>query len=55
MRYATLLDVDKNLASDWRVRRLPLLIVVDSKGRIRLRGSASEQELKVLLDSLVQS
>ena len=33
---------------------IPLLIVVDSEGRIRLRGSASEQELKVLLDSLVQ-
>ena len=54
MRYATLLDEDKALASAWMVRRLPLLIVVDSEGRIRLRGSASEQELKVLLDSLVQ-
>ena len=55
MRYATLVDEQKRLANAWRVRRLPLLIVVDSEGRIRLRGSASEQELKVLLDSLVQA
>lgn len=55
MRYDSLVDEDKKLAGSWRVRRLPLLIVVDSEGRIRLRGSASEQELKVLLDSLVQA
>ena len=55
MRYDTLVDENKSLANAWRVRRLPLLIVVDSEGRIRLRGSASEQELKVLLDSLVQA
>ena len=55
MRYETLVDEQKRLANAWRVRRLPLLIVVDSAGGIRLRGSASEQELKVLLDSLVQA
>ena len=54
MEYESLLDSDGRLASAWRVRKLPLLLVIDAEGRIRFRGIATEQELKVLLDSLVQ-
>jgi thiol-disulfide isomerase/thioredoxin len=53
MRYESLLDLKGSIASSWRVRTLPLMIVVDKTGRIRFRGLATQQQVTLLLDSLV--
>lgn len=53
MRYESLLDVKGSIASAWRVRKLPLMIVVDKTGRIRFRGLATPHQVTLLLDSLV--
>jgi hypothetical protein len=47
------LDLKGSIASSWRVRTLPLMIVVDKTGRIRFRGLATQQQVTLLLDSLV--
>jgi thiol-disulfide isomerase/thioredoxin len=53
MRYDSLMDVKGEIASAWRVRKLPLMLVVDKQGRIRFRGLATQHQTIVLLDSLV--
>jgi peroxiredoxin len=53
MRYDSLMDVKGEIASAWRVRKLPLMLVVDKQGRIRFRGLATQHQTTVLLDSLV--
>jgi len=55
MAYESLMDPKGEIASAWRVRKLPLMLVVDTEGRIRFRGVGTEQQLKLLLDSLVAS
>ena len=55
MSYATLLDKRGEIAGSWRVRKLPLMVVMDKEGRVRFRGIGSEEQLKVLLDSLVNA
>jgi thiol-disulfide isomerase/thioredoxin len=53
MQYSSILDVSGVIASAWRVRKLPMMLVLDKKGRIRFRGLGTEQQLVLLLDSLV--
>jgi thiol-disulfide isomerase/thioredoxin len=53
MQYETILDPKGQIASAWRVRKLPLMLVLDREGRIRFRGLGTERQLKVLLDALV--
>ena len=55
MLYDTVLDEQSKIAGAWRVRKLPLMVVMDKEGRVRFRGVGSEEQLKVLLDSLVNS
>jgi predicted transcriptional regulator len=53
MQYSSVLDVSGVIASAWRVRKLPMMLVLDKEGRIRFRGLGTEQQLTLLLDSLV--
>jgi thiol-disulfide isomerase/thioredoxin len=53
MQYSSVLDVSGVIASAWRVRKLPMMLVLDKEGRIRFRGLGTEQQLVLLLDSLV--
>tara|TARA_B100001250_G_scaffold172382_1_gene148395 strand:- start:336 stop:623 length:288 start_codon:yes stop_codon:yes gene_type:complete len=53
MNYETVMDPRGEIANAWRVRKLPLMVVVDKEGVIRFRGVGSEQKLKYLLDRLV--
>jgi len=53
MNYKTVMDLKGEIANAWRVRKLPLMVVVDKEGVIRFRGIGSEQKLKNLLDRLV--
>lgn len=53
MQYSSILDVSGLIASAWRVRKLPMMLVLDKEGRIRFRGLGTEQQLVLLLDSLV--
>ncbi len=55
MRYPSLLDTDGAIASNWRVRTLPLGIILDGDGRIRFRGNGLPHQPTVLLDGLVGS
>ena len=53
MQYSTVMDVSGEIASAWRVRKLPMMLVLDKEGRIRFRGLGTQQQLTLLLDSLV--
>jgi len=53
MNYETVMDPKGEIANAWRVRKLPLMVVVDKAGVIRFRGIGNEQKLKNLLDRLV--
>ena len=53
MRYPSLLDAESSIASDWRVRTLPLGVVLDNKGRIQFRGHGLPPQPTVLLDGLL--
>ena len=55
MSYETILDEMGKISSAWRVRKLPLMLVMDKEGRIRFRGIGSEAQLKALVDSLVKA
>jgi thiol-disulfide isomerase/thioredoxin len=47
------LDMDKSLAARFRVRSIPLVLVLDSVGRIRYRGNGLPSQPMVLLDGLL--
>jgi thiol-disulfide isomerase/thioredoxin len=53
MQYSSVMDVSGEIASAWRVRKLPMMLVLDKEGRIRFRGLGTQQQLTLLLDSLV--
>jgi len=47
------LDLDKSLANRFRVRSIPLVLVLDATGRIRYRGNGLPSQPTVLLDGLL--
>jgi len=55
MRYPSLLDLDGSVSSAWRVRTLPLGVILDGSGRIRFRGNGLPHQPTVLLDGLIQA
>lgn len=53
MHYPSLQDPQSKIASDWRVRTLPLGVVLDMEGRIQFRGHGLPSQPTVLLDGLL--
>jgi thiol-disulfide isomerase/thioredoxin len=53
LNYPVALDLDESLASRFRVRSIPLVLVLDGSGRIRYRGSGLPRQPTVLLDGLL--
>ena len=53
MRYPSLLDSQSKIASAWRVRTLPLGVVLDRERRIQFRGHGLPTQPTVLLDGLL--
>ncbi|MEE2750567.1 MAG: TlpA disulfide reductase family protein [Myxococcota bacterium] len=53
MRYPTLVDPQSEISSLWRVRSLPLGVVLDANGRIRFRGNGLPGQPTTLLDGLL--
>ena len=51
--YDVALDLDQSLASRFRVRSIPLVLVLDATGRIRYRGNGLPRDPTVLLDGLL--
>ncbi len=47
------LDLDQSLAARFRVRSIPLVLVLDATGRIRYRGNGLPSQPMALLDGLL--
>ena len=55
MTYTTLLDVDNSVARKYRVRGIPLVLVVDKDGTVAYRGAFTRfGALKRVIDRLLR-
>ncbi len=55
VRYPILLDPQSEISSLWRVRSLPLGVVLDVAGRARFRGNGLPKHPTILLDGLLSA
>ena len=53
MRYPSLVDPRSELATRYAVHSIPLVLILDETGRIRLRGNGLPRRPSVLIDGLL--